>query len=444
MVETVNNRIKKGIFNLDNIDLIIVDEIQNLQFVKVFENYKGRLLGFTATPVTMKTESYYKCKYCDTKHASESQCCGKDTQKYTLKVSLKRWYGDLIQGVKISELIDLGFLTPVHNLSCDLPNLDKLQTDASGEYSKKSQDEVFNNLASTENLLANYEEHCLDKKTMVFNSNIEANDEAYKMFKMKGYNVRSYHSKSKESRKDVVEWFRNTPNGILMSVGVFTTGFDVDDVEAIILNKATQSLSLYHQMVGRGGRITKKIFKPFFLCIDLGGNLGRFGSWSDDVDWETIYNNEKEKKTRIRELEDFIVCHNCDSLIESYECEVCGAIEPPKKKAKSKIVIAEQVKEMPPPTPNSILRYSEAKGLNINDSKNLTANYILDMFIYSNTSVENIKANKDYLKSKIQSFVRPIYFALHGSALEGNRKRTIKDFEKKVFNKLNKYYESRK
>lgn len=444
MVETVNNRIKKGIFNLDNIDLIIVDEIQNLQFVKVFENYGGRLLGFTATPVTMKTESYYKCKYCDTKHETETNCCGKDTQKYTLKVSLKRWYGDLIQGVKISELIELGYLTPVHNLSCDLPNLDKLQTDASGEYSKKSQDEVFNNLASTENLLANYEEHCKGKKTMVFNSNITANDEAFKMFKLKGYNVRSYHSKSKENRKEVVEWFRSTPNGILMSVGVFTTGFDVDDVEAIIMNKATQSLSLYHQIVGRGGRITDKIYKPFFLCIDLGGNLGRFGSWSDDVDWEKIYNNEKEKKTRIRELEDFIICHNCDALIESYDCEVCGAIEPPKRKATSKIVIAEQVKEMPPPTPNSILRYAEAKELNINDAKNLTANYFVDMFIFSKTSVGSIIANKDYLKTKIQSFIKPIYFALHGSKLEGNRRRTIKDFENKVFTKLNKHYEARK
>ena len=443
MVETVNNRIKKGVFNLDNIDLIIVDEIQNLQFVKVFENYKGRLLGFTATPVTMKTESYYKCKYCDTKHDSESVCCGKDTQKYTLKVSLKRWYGDLIQGVKISKLIELGYLTPVHNLSCDIQNLDKLQTDSSGEFTAKSQNEVFNNLASTENLLANYEEHCIGKKTMVFNSNIEANDEAYKMFKLKGYEVKSYHSKSKESRKDIVEWFRNTPNGILMSVGVFTTGFDVDDVEAIIMNKATQSLSLYHQIVGRGGRITDKIYKPFFLFIDLGGNLGRFGSWSDNVDWDKIYNNEKEKKTRIRELEDFIVCHNCDSLIESYDCEVCGAKEPPKRKAKSKIVIAKQVKEMPPPTPNSILRYAIAKNLNINDAKNLTANYFLDMFIYSNTSLENVKANKVYLTDKIKSFIKPIYFALHGSELEGNRKRTIKDFEKKVFNKLNKYYENK-
>jgi superfamily II DNA or RNA helicase len=110
---------------------------------------------------------------------------------------------------------------------------------------------VFNNLASTENLMANYEEHCLGKKTMVFNSNIKSNEEAVKMFRLKGYNARGFDSKTKGSRKDIVDWFKNTPNGILMSVGVFTTGFDCDDVEAIILNKATNSLSLYHQIVGR-------------------------------------------------------------------------------------------------------------------------------------------------------------------------------------------------
>ena len=444
MVETVNNRIKNGIFNLDNIDLIIVDEIQNLQFVKVFNEFKGRLLGFTATPVTLKTENYFKCKYCGSKTKTATVCCRKETKKHTLKVSLKRWYGDLIEGVKISKLIDLGYLTPVHNLSCDIQNLDKLKVDSSGDFSKKSQDEVFNNLASTENLLANYKEHCTGKKTMVFNSNISSNDEAYKMFEMNGYNVKSYHSKSKEKRTEVVEWFRNTPDGILMSVGVFTTGFDVDDVEAIILNKATQSLSLYHQMVGRGGRITDKIYKPFFLCIDLGGNLGRFGSWSDDVDWAKIYNNEKEKQTQIRTLEDFIVCHQCDALIDGYECEVCGAQEPPKKEKKAKIVIAEQLKQIPPPTPTSILRYAEANDLDINEAKKLTANYLLDMFIFSKTTVENIKANKDYLKNKMQEFIRPIYFALHGSKLKGNKHRTMKDFENKVFTKINKHYESRK
>lgn len=443
MVESVNNRIKKGIFNLDSIDLIIVDEIQNLQFTKVFEGYKNRLIGVTATPITLKKESYFKCKYCDSKTELVSQCCGKETKKYSLKVSLKRWYGELIQGITIEKLIELNYLTPVHNLSCDISNLDKLKVDSSGDFSKKSQNEVFNNLASTENLLANYESHCVGKKTMVFNSSIEANEEALKMFKLKGYNVKSYHSKSKENRKEVVEWFKNTPNGILMSVGVFTTGFDVDDVQAIILNKATNSLSLYHQIVGRGGRITENIYKPFFTCIDLGGNLNRFGSWSEQVDWEKIYNNEKEKKSVIRDLEDFILCHECDSLINDYECEVCGAEAPIKTEVKSKVVIAEQIKELPPPTSKIILRYSKSKELTINEAKNLTANYFIDMFIYSKTSKENIQANKDYLKGKIRGFILPIYFALHNSDLEGNRNKTIKDFEKKIYSSISKHYENR-
>ena len=444
MVESVNNRIKKGIFNLDTVDLIIIDEAHNLQFTKIIENYNNRLIAFSATPVTLKSESYFKCKYCETKSQTQSDCCGKETKKYSLKVSLKRWYGSLIQGVDIDELIKLGYLTPVHNLSCDISNLEKLKVDSSGDFSKKSQDEVFNNLASTENLMANYEAHCLGKKTMVFNSNIESNNEAFKMFKLKGYDVKSFDSKSKENRKSIVDWFKNTPNGILMSVGVFTTGFDCEDVEAIILNKATNSLSLYHQIIGRGGRITDKIYKPFFLCIDLGGNLGRFGSWSDPVDWAKIYNNEKERKTTIRELEDFIVCHKCDALINEYSCEVCGAEAPPKREKKSKVVIAEQIKEMPPPSPDIILKYAISKELSINDAKKLTANYIVDMFIFSRTSIDNIKANNDYLKGKIRSFVLPIYFALQKSELKGTRNKTIKDFEKKIYNTISKHYETRK
>ncbi len=440
MVESVYNRIQKGVFSLDNIDLIIADEIHNLQFIKVFENYKGRLLGFTATPVTMKKESYYKCRYCGTKKTGI--CCGKETKKYTKNISLNQWYGKLITGIKITELIEKNYLTIDHNFICDNQNLNKLKTDSSGNYTSKSENEVFNNLASTENLLENYINHSKGLKTMVFNTNIESNNEAVKMFLNKGYNVRGFDSKSKEKRKEIVEWFRRTPDAVLMSVGVFTTGFDVDDVQSIILNKATKSLSLYHQMVGRGGRITDKIYKPFFKVIDLGGNVSRFGKWSEPVDWHTIYNDDTEKKTQIRDTEDFIVCVGCEAMINDYDCEYCGQ-KKPVKKLKSVIKIAKEINKLPPPKAKHILNYALKNELTINDAKNLTANYFVDMFIFYETKKKSFLNNIDYIKSSIKRFSLPIYFELHNSELKGNRRRTIDDFQNKILNKITKHYENR-
>jgi len=443
MVESVYNRIKKGTFNLTNIDLIIVDEIQNLQFTKVFENYPNRLIGFTATPVIDKKEFYFKCRYCETKTETSVICCGKETKEYSRPITLKKWYGELITGIPISDLIEKGYLTQVHNFVCDNANLDKLKTDKSGQYTKASEDDAFNNHSSVENLVLNYREHCEGKKTMVFNSNLKTNESAYLEFVDMGLNVRSYDSKSKENRTEIVDWFRNTPDAILMSVGVFTTGFDVDDVECIIMNKATKSLSLYHQIVGRGGRITDKIYKPYFKLIDLGGNVSRFGSWSDDVDWKTIYENDTEKKRRIRDLEDFRICYECEAMIINYPCEYCNSIEPVKKEAVKGEAIATELKKLPPPKATHILKYALANDLDINDAKVLTANYIVDMFIFSQTTMPTIKKNINYLKNEIKKSVKPIYFALAKSELKGNRKRTIRDFESKIFKKLNKHYENK-
>jgi hypothetical protein len=58
-------------------------------------------------------------------------------------------------------------------------------------------------------------------------------------------------------------------------------------VESIILNRATKSLTLYFQMIGRGSRILPD--KKEFIVIDLGNNLNRFGLWDAPVDWAAIF-----------------------------------------------------------------------------------------------------------------------------------------------------------
>ena len=53
------------------------------------------------------------------------------------------------------------------------------------------------------------------------------------------------NTSSNEDRKDILHWFKHTPDAILTSVGILTTGFDEPTVETIILNRATKSLTLY-------------------------------------------------------------------------------------------------------------------------------------------------------------------------------------------------------
>jgi len=94
---------------------------------------------------------------------------------------------------------------------------------------------------------------------------------------------------TKKQRKEILKWFRETPDAILTSVSILTTGFDEPTVETIILNRATRSLTLYFQMIGRGSRILNN--KSKFSVIDLGNNYQRFGACDSPIDWQAIFKN---------------------------------------------------------------------------------------------------------------------------------------------------------
>src|SRR5690606_6168374 len=71
------------------------------------------------------------------------------------------------------------------------------------------------------------------------------------------------------------------------SVSILTTGFDEPTVQSVILNRATRSLTLYFQMIGRGSRPLPN--KKTFTVIDLGNNIARFGAWDEKMDWYDIF-----------------------------------------------------------------------------------------------------------------------------------------------------------
>jgi superfamily II DNA or RNA helicase len=271
MVETLKNRINDEKLHLDNIGLVIIDEAHYNSFRKLLSSFKKAfILGVTATPLSSN-----------------------------IKLPMHQNYDELIVGDTIQSLINKGFLAKAITYSYDV-GLTSLKVGINGDYTVKSSDDLYTNMAMQEKLLHAYTEKSLGKKTLIFNNGINTSLYVYETFREAGYDVRHLdNTSSTEERKDILHWFKHTPNAILTSVGILTTGFDEPTVETIILNRATKSLTLYFQMIGRGSRKLEN--KDEFTVIDLGNNAARFGLWSDPVNWQHIFKSPEYYLENLRD-----------------------------------------------------------------------------------------------------------------------------------------------
>jgi DNA repair protein RadD len=117
------------------------------------------------------------------------------------------------------------------------------------------------------------------RRVLVFCCNIEHVDKVEAQFQRAGVQrVYGVHSKSIQGKRDKsVEAFRNDPyGGILISCNMFTTGFDVTDIDYMAFCRATKSAVYYAQGLGRGARITP--YAANCLVSDFGGNIARHGT----------------------------------------------------------------------------------------------------------------------------------------------------------------------
>ena len=261
MVETLNNRLLDDKLDISDVGLVIIDEAHYNSFTKLLKFFSSSfILGVTATPLSSN-----------------------------INLPMTDNYDELIVGESISELIKNNFLARA-NLYTYNVGLTSLIVGANGDYTVKSSEELYTNNDMLSKLLLAYEERCLNQKTLIFNNGINTSLIVYDTFKKAGFNVRHLdNTASKKQRSETLKWFKETPDAILTSVSILTTGFDEPTVKCIMINRATKSLTLYYQMIGRGSRLLKD--KNTFEVIDLGNNFYRFGEWGSDIDWHKIFRN---------------------------------------------------------------------------------------------------------------------------------------------------------
>src|SRR2546421_1556627 len=179
MVETLNNRLRDKILDLDNIGLMIVDEAHYNSFGKLFRFYeKGVLLGVTATPLSSN-----------------------------INLPMKDTYDELIVGESISTLIEMGVLSRATTYTYQV-GLTSLKVGISGDYTVSSNERLYNNYAMQDKLLSAYREKCIGKKTLIFNNGIATSQYVYATFQEAGFEIRHLdHTHSSNERKEILQWF---------------------------------------------------------------------------------------------------------------------------------------------------------------------------------------------------------------------------------------------
>jgi superfamily II DNA or RNA helicase len=441
MVQTLWNRIKKGEININDYDYLIIDECHRGEFMKVLKLYENKLIGFTATPNYEKTRYFYKCLVCGYEREILGKCCNRNLKKHKSNIPLSDYYDTLIHGIDVNELISKDYLVKDENYELKVDTSYLVYDEAKRDYTEESISLVFGSPEAINNTVEVYKELAYGKKTIIFNPNTLINKRLYEAMISEGINAKMYDSNnSEENRIDLVNWFKNTNNAVLLNVQVFTTGFDCTDVEVIFLNKKTQSINLFLQMVGRGGRITDKVFKPSFRVIDMGGNIKDLGAWSDTRDWDKYFYNKEVKQVGKPKPASVRTCHNCESIVaaNSIICTECGVERRYTRggvtglpRRNGKIII---------PTPQKIVEYCENNNLNILDARKIFYNYVSQMF--SDVSLQTFKKHKESgsLYERTKTFITPYYFAIQRSKLEGNKVRTIQSFVNETIKKIEKKY----
>lgn len=291
MVETLNNRLNDDKLDISDIGLVIIDEAHYNSFTKLFKFFeKSFILGVTATPLSSN-----------------------------IKLPMKDNYNELIVGETIESLINHNFLARASTYSYNV-GLTSLVVGSNGDYTVKSSEDLYTNTQMLGKLLQAYEERAKGKKTLIFNNGINTSIHVYETFRAAGYPIAHLdNTASKKERAMILKWFKETPNAILTSVSILTTGFDEPTVDTIILNRATKSLTLYYQMIGRGSRILND--KKTFTIVDLGNNFHRFGPWGADLDWQQIFRSPNfylEKLMSDEEIEENFAYQMPDTLREEF------------------------------------------------------------------------------------------------------------------------------
>ena len=294
--------------------LIVIDEAHHAlaeTYAEVMNAYpKAKKLGLTATPYRLNGKGFTDL--------FDTLLCSWSMEKFIAegRLSLYDYYS--IKPDSAAQLL-----------------IDSLQKrGADGDYQQKELNEVMDVRPSLERLCLTIKEYVPGKKGIVYAISIQHAEHIAEFYRENGIKAVAISSKTPfAERQELIERFKssslssslnsasNTSDEIevLVSVDLFSEGFDCPDVEFIQLARPTLSLAKYMQMVGRGLRVADG--KEYCVILDNVGLYKRFGLPSVDRDWQSMFEGRTSMEDILQEACMHVNSHNCrmDVLMDGDE-----------------------------------------------------------------------------------------------------------------------------
>lgn len=240
-----------------------------------------REIGLTATPYTIPNGYIFQ------------QNTFKNRDPLNHLQTRNPYYAELIYEKNANDLIENRFLTPITfspiKLSYDISGLKK---DSNGNWTAASTRAVFikDKHQFTTRVIEDVKQKMKGRKAiLIFAQNIEHANILKEYFEPDEAGIT--HSKIDDAVRD--KHIANFVAGelrYLINVDSLTKGFDAPVCDGIILLRATESLALFMQIIGRGMRLTniKGHKKRDCLVVDYAGNLARHCPTGD------LFNDEEK------------------------------------------------------------------------------------------------------------------------------------------------------
>ncbi len=299
MAQTVSRRTARMDVwrNYDRDDLMIVDEAHHAAAVgwtRAMRQWLGRILGMTATPWRLSEKEGFD-------HLFSSLLCGPQV----LELQTGNHLCDAQVRMPSTEWVIQGGAVGM-----------------TGDFTDSGIEAANQNNIMTAGALRFWQEHALDRQTIVYAVSVSHAHNLAAVFRDAGVPTAVILGDTEgKDRAGIITAFKHGMFKVLVNVAVATEGFDLPDASCVVITRPTKSLTLYLQMVGRGLR--PKENGGNCLVLDLAANSEFHGLPAEDREWSLEPRGEQEGDGDALT----IWCGKCETLspAASHNCQNCGA-----------------------------------------------------------------------------------------------------------------------